>query len=178
MRPGAFHLSFAAALALILAAPANPASAAPQARGAGAAGAGHVFHMAHRGGLRARIGQGRVLGPRLPAFRHGAGRFDRRDRFGHGYGGLLGLPIGYGYGAWDDGYAGYNEEPEPAPKPEWPTRVGIPPSPVAPPAIYVIGGGRKAAAAPRKRSAASAPAAGGSAQVASAPRFIPVPSGR
>ena len=177
MRPGAFHLSFAAALALILAAPANHASAAPQARGGGA-GPGHSFHMPHRGGLRARIGQGRVLGPRFSAFRHGAGRFGHRDRFGYGYGGLLGLPIGYGYGPWDDGYARYAEEPEPVPKPEWPTRVGIPPSPVAPPAIYVIGGGRKAAAAPRRRSAGPGSATGGSAQVAAAPRFIPVPSGR
>ena len=150
MRPGAFHLSFAAALALLLATPAQYASAAPQGRGAGRFGAGPAFQMPYRGGLRARIGQGRVLGPRFSAFRHGAGRVGHGDRFG--YGGLFGLPIGYGSGPWDNGYTGHPEEPEPAPKPEWPTRVGIPPSPVAPPAIYVIGGGRKAAAAPRKRS--------------------------
>ena len=189
MRPGASRLCLAASVALLAAALTQTASAAPLRGGAGPARAGHPSGLAghgnivrppHDGGFGARFRAGRPFGFRAVGFPHGGGRFGHRHRhgFGYGYGGWLGLPIGYGYGVWDDRLAGYSGEPEPAPKPEWPTMIGIPPSPVAPPAIYVIGSSRRAAAASARRSAAVPSVSRGSAQVASAPRFIRVPARR
>ena len=187
MRPEASHLLFAPVLAVLAAIVAQPASAAPLGGGAGPAragyssgfaGAGRLGGPSSRGGVAASLRAGRSFGlGTASAFGRGAGRFGRGSRFGYGYGyGYLGLPIGYGYGSDWSGTA--PAEPMFAPAPQWPVQVGIPASPVAPPAIYVIGGSRRAAAAPAARSRGSATVTPRAGQLASAPRFITVPSAR
>lgn len=118
---------------------------------------------------------------------HHGGAFHRaRFRYGGWYGGgfgysgaFYGLPYAYA--------DGYNYVTGGAPPvlgpPQWPVAVGIPPSPVQPPAIYVIGGNRQNAAVSRRgRSPASADRAriseSASGQMASGPAFIRVPPGR
>ena len=185
MWPKASHLSFAPALAVLAAVFAQPASAAPLGGGAGPAragyssgfaGAGRIGRPSSRGGVAASLRAGRSFGfGTASPFGRGAGRFGRGNRFGYGYGyGYLGLPIGYG----SEGLNASPAEPIFAPVPQWPVQVGIPASPVAPPAIYVIGGSRRAAAASGARPAGSATVTRGTGQLASAPRFITVPSGR
>ena len=190
MRPGAFHLSLAAAIALLAASLTLEATAAPLSGGAGPARFGSSFRT-NRPTYRAGIRKGRPFGYGAAGFRSGTGRYGQGNRFGRGYGngygygygggygfGFGGLPIGYGFGPWDDAFGGYDGEPAPASKPEWPSRIGIPASPVLPPAIYVIGGSPRNAAAPVRRGSRAAATTRSLDQVASAPRFITVPSGR
>ena len=101
--------------------------------------------------------------------------------------GLIGFPFGVGL----DGLGTF-PEPLPAdappPKQDLPTTIGIPASPVEPPAIYVIGGrtgsSRAAAGSASVRTGQPAPVVretantGRSEQVASGPLILRVPSGR
>ncbi|NNM72580.1 hypothetical protein [Enterovirga aerilata] len=188
MRPGASCLVLLALAALLLA---PPVAAAP-ASGLGSAvpGARGPFASAPKPGLgrvsyRARPGWGALAGTRYErneallrrraAFRHGR-------PFGWGYGAFHGLPLGYG------GFlASYGAEPilpefvPPLPKPEWPAAIGIPPSPVEPPAIYVIGERRASVGLSRPKRAGGKPVAvsrGRPGQIASGPVFIRIPSAR
>ena len=70
--------------------------------------------------------------------RWGQGRYGD-GRYGYGYGAGYGFAAGYAYGS-----GAYPVEPPP---PVSQPIVGIPPSPVAPPAIYVIGSKTKGAVA-------------------------------
>jgi hypothetical protein len=127
-----------------------------------------VLHQTRRGVL-AHAGFGRR-----------EGRFGRRRDFG--YGGYLGLPVGYAYDPWAEPGT-VLAEPERPLRPEWPTSIGIPPSPVSPPAIYVIGRDRRDGARVSRRQTGRAGSGmqvsdGTSPRLASGPVFIPVPSGR
>lgn len=106
-----------------------------QARGGGFAGGGHGggFAAGGRGGVAAhRPGYLRNGFVGYHNGRHWGGRFGRHDRFGrYGSGGLPFAYGGYGYGPAPSYDPIYRGESQPA--------YGIPPSPVLPPAIYVIG---------------------------------------
>jgi hypothetical protein len=186
MRPGASRLSFAAACLGLIAA-SSEIQAAP--RGAGLGFAGSAFSVgAGRHGRAGAVRPGGLTGyDQLSAgrFRYGHGNrfgygnrlgyggrygYGYGDRFGHGYG--FGGPFGYGFGggyAWGGGTSVVEAAP---PRPAWPTTIGIPASPVQPPAIYVIGGTPRSAASSRRTERA------GNATVASGPRIITLPSGR
>jgi len=102
----------------------------------GFAGGGRGGFAGGRGGFAGHVHSGRLKPGFAGVYQHGHrnGRFGHRDGFGRrdGYGnGNLPVGYGYGYGAppvYDPIYRG---ESHPA--------YGIPPSPVLPPAIYVIG---------------------------------------
>lgn len=121
-----------------------PASADAGARGIGPAGASHGPGRAGYG----RASGGMRRGDRGSGFGldRGGGRFGRNCGSASAYGcGAYGY--GYGYGSylgggspWSDGAGfggGYGGGPLFAP---YPSSVGIPAPPVAPPAVYVIGG--------------------------------------
>lgn len=181
MRPGASRLCFVAIALGVLAIPIDHLHAAPiGARGgfaAPAAGFGPIGHVRPivRPGFHGRQGSSlRTDGRFGRTLLHSRG-----GRFGHDYGygfGGFGLPIGYGYGSWtDDGRPAEQETS----KPGLPVAIGIPASPVQPPAIYVIGTSPKGAASIRRPRPGSAGTSGQAAsKLASAPRFVSVPSGR
>ena len=134
--------------------------------GGGGMRGGGGFHGGHHGGHHGRPGlltTQRGFGHHRGYGRgHGFGhhRFGSRGRFGHrgvhGYGYGYGMPWGGGYGYGGPG--GFEGGGHRAPTP---SGIGIPPSPVLPPAIYVIG-----------------PKAGGSARRSGLVRPGPVESGR
>jgi hypothetical protein len=202
MRPGASRLYLAAALALAASSAFSPVLSAPRAgagvgtRPAFAGHGGRLIPRPHIGPPRdtygARAGflalPGRGFGATDAFFwrRADVRRFGRFGRYGLGFGAFYGLPYGAdcdcGVGAYDgEALAG---EPKSVGKPEWPTTIGIPPSPVAPPALYVIGSERRNASVSRRRSAQVSirngiQASGAtSGRLASGPMFIQVPSGR
>jgi hypothetical protein len=202
MRPGASRLYLAAALALAASGAFSPVLSAPRAGagvGARPAFVGQSGRLISRppvgprpGTYSAQAGFGVLPGERfgaIDAFFRRRGdfrRFGRFGRYGPGFGAFYGLPYGAdcdcGGGAYDgEAMAG---EPKSVGKPEWPTTIGIPPSPVAPPALYVIGSERRNASVSRRRSAQVSirngiQASGAtSGRLASGPMFIQVPSGR
>jgi hypothetical protein len=193
MRPGAFRLPFAAACLIAASVFSPDVSAAPRAgffAGARPLGFGHhsMLGLGARPafGLRA-LGRRTGLGGSAPALfgrydafgrdRAGSGRYGRGFGFGGGF-------LGAGYFGGCCGAEGGVAAIEERIKPEWPTSIGIPPSPVLPPAIYVIGGERRKASATRRTTRRPGAAKGAFSPGASAPRlasgarFIPVPNGR
>jgi hypothetical protein len=186
MRPGISRFALGALLGLAgLAGALTPLSAEPGRGGFSAIGR----HAGAASPLGAAIGRD-DRGPRRGAFL--GSRFRDRDAAlrGHGRHGRFGSRyrhhgplIGYGYGVGWWGGAPMPLVPEPQTvKLEWPTSIGIPPSPVQPPALYVIGAApKRAAVAPRLRlrqGAARAGTSAGSGRFASGPVFIPVPGAR
>lgn len=123
--------------------------AAPEADAAGAGAIGGGFGPSALGPGGGVVAARRGFVGTVPRGYRGHHRQGWRGAYGYGYGRHPGrwgqgrYGYGYGYGAAGYGYAAgyaygggaYPVEPPPASQPA----VGIPPSPVAPPAIYVIG---------------------------------------
>lgn len=138
---------------LVIGAAVTGCLAEAQARGGGGAAVGGrggagLHRGAGWGGRHAAFG-GR-FGPGARFGRgHGVGRIGFGSRYGYGFGDLGAAYGGYGYGLPSAGSFGPAYDP--------PTSIGIPPSPVAPPAIYVLDPRTRAnasgAVAPGRRAA-------------------------
>jgi hypothetical protein len=193
MRPGAFRLPFAAACLIAASAFSPDVSAAPRAGfSAGVRPVGFGHHSTVGFGGRPAFGL-RAFGPRTGWAGSAPARFGRYDAFGRHRAGFGRYGRGFGFGGGVFGSAflggccgaeGGVAAIEERIKPEWPTSIGIPPSPVLPPAIYVIGGERRNASLARRTTRRSAAAKGAFSAGAAAPRlasgarFIPIPNGR
>ena len=141
-------------------------AASPKADAAGAGAIGGGFGPSAFGGAAAVGGRGGFVGG-VPYGYRGHHHHGWRGAYGYGYGrhhgrwghGRYGYGrYGYGYGVGGYGFAagyvyGGGAYPVEPPPPVSRPLVGIPPSPVAPPAIYVIG--PKAKGAVRRKSAKS-----------------------
>lgn len=174
-----------------------PASAAGLARGSGFGGAAAAPARSARLGRRAvgRIGPGRFGDPE-----YGGSGYPRRDSAGHGFGG--GGYGSYGFAGGSSGLpltgatvtAGFGEPLDPGllvpggargpvffgHPPGLPSLPGIAPSPVKPPAIYVVEGGRRAGRVRASRRPGSAALDGAPENGAGlpAPVLLEVRSGR
>lgn len=204
MLAGAFRHVTSAASALVVAACFSPTLAG--ATGTGAGSPGPTF-VAGPGALSVRPAGSGVAGGPGPAaavagtrYGHGPAGYRGLGRSGPGYGYGYGrqYPFGAAFGlpwALDGLYPGYLPDGPGEPgfaqplRPEWPTTIGIPASPVQPPALYVVGGNARPAVRDRRGASPASSAdprvvAGlrrdpeaGAAGVAP-PLFIRVPSGR
>jgi hypothetical protein len=162
MRPGASRLPFAAAC-LIAAGAFSPDVLAASLAGVRPGMSGYGTGL----GVSARptfgpgaIGRG--MGWNAPATaRFGRSDAFERSRVGFGHDrtrfGRYGRGFGFGGVVLDCAFFGGCCAAETGPaivehriRPEWPTAIGIPPSPVQPPAIYVIGGERRNASLSRR----------------------------